>query len=524
MKIWIKTILGISLSFMCMFTCVGYAAVSGHIAIKGKVGIEPPDYDEIVITEVVACSGTTATQTVSHVPPTNIKSKITGRSGDKIVYQITAYNYSETETYVYTGPLYSDEYASVANNLSISASADEQNINKIPASSGSNYYEGTPVAPGEEIVFFVTYTLKSDISASELMVNFKFEPVIYTVSYLVNDEIYAVDCIVDNNSEYKVTREYVSSDDSMKFDYWMNAGSSKVASIPARNTEDVNLYPSYLGVYTATFVDHDANIVAWGHFTRNNYSNITALGNDASLRPVVEDCVFDYWQVRVIKNGTPTVSKLSDYKFADNVDVTIYPVYTYNGDVSLIPVDNNGDGITDEYHVGGYKNPAGQDLVVIPDYVNGIPITAINANAFSSYAGVHSIVIPTTVKTVNNNILATTWSGILDRGETVTIYYEGSYSQWVALEKTFNKTWDNGLGGSSRIFFLNGTERVDTSQGYMQGKLNTNFLGTGTSLDWNHQATITSVIKEEYDSTCTCDDCKGADRPDRHYWKDVVIP
>jgi hypothetical protein len=523
MKMWIKAILGISLSFMCLFTCVGYAAISGNLMISGNVEANPPDYDEIVITDVVACLGTTATQTVSHVPPTNIKSKITGEAGDKIVYQIIAHNYSETETYVYTGPLYSDEYASVANYLTISASTDEQNTNKIPASSGANYYEGTPVAPGKEIVFYVTYTLNSNISASEIMVNFKFEPVIYAVTYLVNDEVYAVDCVVDNNSKYDVTRKYASTDASMEFDYWMNAGSSQVTSIPAGNTEDVNLYPSYVGVYTATFVDHNANIVAQDHFTRNNYSNITALGNDVSIRPVVEDCEFDYWQVRVTKNGTTTVSKLSDYKFTDNVDITIYPVYTYNGDVSLIPVDNNSDGVTDEYHVGGYKDPNGQDLVVIPDYVNGIPITAISASAFSSYEGVHSIVIPTTVTTASGNILAANWS-FMDKGETVTIYYEGSYEQWVALEQTFTGTWDNGLGGSSRVFFLNGTDKVDVSQGYMQAKLKTNWLGTGTSIDWNHQATITSAIKNEYDNTCTCNDCNGADRPDRHYWTGVVIP
>lgn len=42
MKMWIKAILGISLSFMCLFTCVGYAAVSGNVVINGNVEAEPP--------------------------------------------------------------------------------------------------------------------------------------------------------------------------------------------------------------------------------------------------------------------------------------------------------------------------------------------------------------------------------------------------------------------------------------------------------------------------------------------------
>lgn len=519
MKTWTKALLMIALSLMCLFTCVGYATLSQNLVITGNVSADPTIYDEIVITNVVAYSGTTATQTASPVPPTNVKSEITGKSGDRIVYEITAYNYSETESYVYTGHVYSAGYESVGDKLTISASTDDQNTNTIPATSGENYYEGIPVAPGEEVVFYVTYTLNSAISESEIMVNFKFEPVVYSVTYFVDNEVYAVDCIVDNKSEYKVEKEYDPSDDSLELEYWMNAGSTRVDSVPADNTEDVNLYPSYVDVYTATFVDHEANIVAQDHFTRNDYSSIIALGNDESIRPVVEDCVFDYWQVRVTKNGTTTVSKLSDYKFRDNVDITIYPVYTYNGDVSLIPVDNNGDGVTDEYHVGGYNNPNGQDLVVIPDYVNGIPVTEISSNAFSSYADIHSVVIPKTVTSAGANIIAEKW-GFADSGETVTIYYEGSYEEWIALEETFDSGWDSGLGGSSRIFFLNGTDKVDVSQGYMQAKVSGLF---SKSIAWTHQETITSAIKNEYDNKCTCNSCKGADRPDRHYWTDVVI-
>ena len=521
-KTWFKVFWGISLSFMCLFACVGYAAISGNLTVSGNVQVEQAEFDSMVITDVSACSGTTASQSAKTLLPTNVKTTITGKAGDKVVYKITAYNDSEANTYVLAGAQYDESYAAVGGKLNISTSIDEQNRDKIPVASGTNFYQGTPIAPGEEITFYATYVLNSDISAGEILINFKFVPVIYTVTYIVDNEVHAVDCVVDNSVEYQVTRRYVSADASMEFDYWMNAGSSRVTSVPESNTENVNLYPSYVGVYTATFVDHDANIVAWDHFTKNNYKNITALGNDTSIRPVVEDCEFDYWQVRVTKNGTTTTAKLSDYKFSDNVDVTIYPVYTYKGDVNLIPVDRNSDGITDEYQVGGYRNPDGQDLVVIPDYVNGIPITTINANAFSSYEGVHSLVIPATVTSASGNILAANWS-FMDKGETVTIYYAGTREQWIALEATFTKGWDNGLGASSRVFFLNEAGKVDVSQGYMQAKLNTNWIGTGQSLDWNYQSTISSVIRDEYDNTCTCNDCKGQDRPDRHYWTGVVI-
>ena len=308
-----------------------------------------------------------------------------------------------------------------------------------------------------------------------------------------------------------------------EFSHWMNAGSTRVDEIPAGHTEDVVLYPSFVGRYTAMFVDQDGNILAWDTFTKNSYNNVKTLGND-TVPPVIEDCSFDYWEVHVTDSTGKTIktAKLADYKFNDSADVTIYPIYTYNGDVNLIPVDTNGDGTTDEYHVGGYSNPNGQNLVVIPDKVNGIEITAINANAFSSYDGVHSVVIPKTVTTVGGNALAIDWHWINNRaGETVTIYYEGSMAEWLALEATFTDGWDDGLGGSSRIFFLNGTDQVDPSQGYLQAKLSTSW-GVGESITWN-QATVTTALKNEYDNKCTCKDCNGADRPDRQYWTGVVI-
>ena len=46
------------------------------------------------------------------------------------------------------------------------------------------------------------------------------------------------------------------------FSHWINAGSTRIDSIPADNTEDVTLYPSFVGIYTAIFVDKEGDIVA----------------------------------------------------------------------------------------------------------------------------------------------------------------------------------------------------------------------------------------------------------------------
>ena len=39
MKRWHRTALCVALSFMCLFICVGYAAVTGELSIQGTVDV-----------------------------------------------------------------------------------------------------------------------------------------------------------------------------------------------------------------------------------------------------------------------------------------------------------------------------------------------------------------------------------------------------------------------------------------------------------------------------------------------------
>ena len=121
--------------------------------------------------------------------------------------------------------------------------------------------------------------------------------------------------------------------------------------------------------------------------------------------------------------------------------------------------DTNGDGITDIYHVGGYSNESGQALVEIPGRVNGIYITEITGDSFSSYDGVHSIIIPKDIIYIGDNAFAEEW-GTIDSGETITLYYGGSYAEWIAKEASFGSNWESGISSSTRIFFLNGGNTV----------------------------------------------------------------
>lgn len=460
---------------------------------KVEITVNMDEFDESLLTltftkvELVS-DGTGNSPPTEIVWPTTIKSKIGGSKGQKVVYKVTAVNRAESGKYYY-----------------ISADPSNSNVDVAVSwnSDGIGYFP-IKAAPGEEIEFYVIYTLKSNISQSELTVDFNFEVYAYTVTYVNDGVILKLDRITEENSNkaYTLANSSIVTNPpsgNNKFQYWINAGSTKVDNIPANNTEDYVLYPSYENLYTASFVDQDGNVLAWGYYTSTDKgADIKTLGNKTTP-PGVEDCVFDYWQVR-IPGKTPV--KLSEYGFSDGIDITIHPIYTYKGDVSLIPVDTNGDGITDIYHVGGYSNESGQALVEIPGRVNGIYITEITGDSFSSYDGVHSIIIPKDIIYIGDNAFAEEW-GTIDSGETITLYYGGSYAEWIAKEASFGSNWESGISSSTRIFFLNGGNTVDVSQGYLQAEVKSSW-GKRT-VTWNHNATISSSIINEYTGHCDCE-------------------
>ena len=485
MKTWTKAVLGISLSFMCLFACVGYAAISGNLSILGTAEIEPPKYDDIVITSVVACSGTSATQTNSHVPLTNIKSTITGTAGQQIVYKITVHNYSKTETYVYSGAVYSPEYNSVGNKLTISTSADEANTQKIPASSGSNYYEGTPIAPDEEMVFYVTYTLNSKITAGEIMVNFSFKPVIYSVTYMNGNDIHAIDCITDNTVKYN-TRAGINKP-GMSWVGWVNANAIAVSSYPAGNTNSYTLSAKWDNTYLIIFADADGTVIYEEHFTSSS-TKLSAEGQaivDAKLAELNAEAATKYMTV-----------SWSSYTIAGaKTDITVRAIYTYSGYLNLEPVyELPDDGIVDYYKILAVNAlPA---VVEVPGEVGGIPVKVIERvaneegeNDWNNYAddvttiivgeGVETLVhnslsytpnlttvyLPSTIKTMEKNTFSR--NDILGNDKKVlTIHFNGTMAEWKAVVANSNSSWAGGLKEGSVVNCTDGYFRYEKKNWY----------------------------------------------------------
>ena len=393
----------------------------------------------------------------------------------------------------------------------------------------------------------------------------------YSIQYINDNKVLAETFVESNSSEYKLdpqnsdyadaqkaAEDWVKSQDYNKVEFggWVNAGSTKVTSIPAGNTETIKLYPYFNSPYTARFVDQNGNVLAWCLFHSEKTGELENTRALAEKNLVFDEGFsLDKWEVHVTDdNGNVTTRE--DYsvgKFAGyTTDVTVYPVYKFNGDVSLIPVDSDGDGDTDYYQVAGYgANTGAQELVEIPGIVNGVPVTTINADAFSSYDDLHSVRIPGTITEINSqSFTADNTNQWGTQRDTITMYYEGDPTVWndelTKYENNhnyngmFKPNWDNCMGDGSRVFFLvNG--KVDNTQYW---ELNSSFKWVHHNHAYSYEAALNcnggkghyeygggffgigaSLQKDEftnYAGNCDCKSCGGATRPDAEYWTPVA--
>ncbi len=389
---------------------------------------------------------------------------------------------------------------------------------------------------------------------------------VYSIQYINDGKVIAETFVESNNSSF------ILSDDSncdiaqesaetwvenqgftVEFGGWVNAGSTKITEIPAGNTEDIKLYPYFNSPYTARFVDQNGNVLAWCLFHSEKLGDLETTRQQAEniLLPALDEGFsLDYWEVHI---GTEKVEYNTENFASYSQDVTIYPVYKFNGDVNLIPVDKDNDGDTDYYEVGGYGKDTGeQELVEIPNEVNGVPVTTVNADAFSSYDDLHSVRIPANITTIHSqSFTANQGSSYFPARDTVTLYYEGDPNVWNAAMTQYNtdhtsssmlkQNWDNNMGDGSRVFFLvNG--KVNNT---MYWELNSDYVWVLHEHAYTYEAAKTCVHGEDshheygggifgygdslqenkftnYAGTCDCDSCNGATRPDAEYWTPVT--
>ncbi len=180
MKPWLKSLLCISLSLMCVFSCIGYAAVSGSLRIKGTAKADIP-YGLFItnITTTGMSNLDTNGNSVEFLPySTTIKSTVNRRTNNQtssVTYKVTVLNNTDL-VYSYRDIYYQTNLQGYDANNSISDKSGDRNIVITCFSQGATA-EDKKVYPKGSLEFTVTYTFGKRMSTSNdlsTMVNIRF--------------------------------------------------------------------------------------------------------------------------------------------------------------------------------------------------------------------------------------------------------------------------------------------------------------------------------------------------------------
>lgn len=495
-----KIALIMAFSFMFTFISIGYAAISTTLSITGSAVLDPPVYDELVITSVTTVQSTVSSENSSRVIPTNLKSTLTGSQGQSVVYKITVHNYSETDTYIYAGISHSAEFDDVSSKLSVSASTDAAGYHQlINALNLKCYKGGTPVAPGEEFVFYATYTLTGNLSAAEILINYNFKKVIYTVTYLNDNETYVIDSITNNSVAYNVRKDHPQNG-SLVFAGWINTNAIIVNSFPAGNTNSYTLSAKWDNVHLIIFADADGTVLYEEQFTDSS-TQLSAEGQ------AIVDAKLAELNAKVANKHMTVSWSAYDIASAKN-DITVRALYNYSGYLNLVPVYNQpDDGIVDSYEVDPIDNLSNfvkdDGTVEVPGYVGDIPVLKVDRitntagesdwdnyeneikiikigegvqilehNSLSYTPNLTQVYLPSTITKMGKNTFSRNDLFGNDK-KKITIIFNGTKAEWKALLENSDKNWDGGLKEGSIVQCTNGYFELERS-----------FL----SLSWNEKS------------------------------------
>lgn len=279
----------------------------------------------------------------------------------------------------------------------------------------------------------------------------------YKVTFVNSDGTKELDTqyIMSNTSAVTVeniddiARRNLDSSYTNDFGGWVNAASEKVVSIAAGNKKDIVLRPTYSKKYTVTWLNEDGVVLNSVQTSGNNpkYSSVKSSAPSAPTSKY-DTMKFSHWEVRTVDaNGKVTSQEITD-SYSITKDISLYPVYEYNGSLDLIAIDEDGDGITEYYAVAGSDLSQSPDFI-IPDNVNGIPVIEIRTGAFAD-GDLRDVVVPNSITLIGKNAFCADKDGLFNSEyPQIQIIFEGTRAEWDALQKTSN--WDDNIGKGSVI-------------------------------------------------------------------------
>lgn len=177
MKTWKTVAICILLSFLCVFSSIGYAAISRSMMINGYIRTDIP-YGLFIVDIEETSKSRVDHSSVSYLQySTTVDSLIDRSSGGAgvVTYRIKVLNNTNL-TYSYRGLYYQTNLTGYNGNNSVATSNGNQRIGVVCSLANASAADKT-VAPGKTLEFTVTYTVGNRMNSGtdwKTLINFQF--------------------------------------------------------------------------------------------------------------------------------------------------------------------------------------------------------------------------------------------------------------------------------------------------------------------------------------------------------------
>ena len=323
-----------------------------------------------------------------------------------------------------------------------------------------------------------------DASASFSLELNEFIYPLFTVTYMVGEDVYLKEHHMDPSIDYAVIG---APQGFANFKQWVNANGVAVTTIPRNNTNDYTLYATWLNKYTINFIDVRGNLIYSEEFTEG----VSKLSNEGQA-------TVDEWLAN--ENQTENVNHIyvtwSDYNLSGATgDIIVHPLYDYKGYLNMRPVyEEPDDGVVDYYQVIAVDSLPAE--VVVPGSVGGIPVKEIyritnedgaddwdnfektvtkitiqenierlewNALAWTPNLG--EVNLPNSLKYMGKNVfsrnIALGGFGKGDDKKQLTINFNGTMQEWKNILANSSDDWDGGLKEGSAVYCTDGYFKLE---------------------------------------------------------------
>lgn len=307
----------------------------------------------------------------------------------------------------------------------------------------------------------------------------EIEP-LFTITYMVGDEVYLVDYHTDPTIDYTVVGAPKGDAD---FKQWINANGVAVTTIPKNNTNDYTLYASWYNKYNINFIDTDGSLIYSEEFTEGA-SSISGEGQ----------AIVDQWlkNENQVENKNHIYVTWSDYDMRTATkDILVRPEYDYQGYLNLEPVyEKPDDGVVDYYRVVAIDTlPAD---VTVPGSVGGVPVRVIHRitneegesdwdnfeytvtkitieenverlewNALAWTPKLGEVNLPNSLKYMDKNVFSR--NDILGNDKKkLTIHFNGTMREWKDILANSSREWGGGLKKGTSIHCTDGYFELGT--------------------------------------------------------------